>query len=64
MKLAITDAFLALIAAGVNIGTQDYGMQYYTGAFYMLLSLTVGVVAGWLVKCRLDKRSVFVAEAA
>lgn len=64
MKLAITYAFLALIASGVNIGTQDYVVQHYTGAFYMLLSVATGTAAGLLVKYLLDKRYIFRFRAA
>lgn len=59
VKLAFIYAFLALIATGINIGTQDLAMRAYSGPYAVLLSMALGTIAGLLVKYALDKRYIF-----
>jgi putative flippase GtrA len=59
MKLALTYAFLALIATAANIGAQDLTVRLYAGAYAVLLSVAVGTGVGLIVKYVLDKRYIF-----
>ena len=62
MRLAITYAILASVAAAANIGAQDIAIGGYTGTFDVLISVAVGTGVGLFVKYLLDKRYVFVAS--
>ena len=59
MKLAATYAILALIAIAANIGSQDIVIRVYSGAFNVILSVSVGTGVGLVVKYLLDKRFIF-----
>lgn len=59
MKLALTYAFLAVIATAANIGAQDLTIRLYAGAYAVLLSVAVGTGVGLIVKYVLDKRYIF-----
>ena len=59
MKLALTNAFLALIATAANIGAQDLSIRLYTDAHAVLLSVAAGTGVGLIVKYVLDKRYIF-----
>lgn len=59
MRLAVTYAILALIATAANIGAQDIVIRGYSGAFDVLLSVSVGTGVGLVVKYILDKRYIF-----
>ena len=59
MKLALTYAFLAVIATAANIGAQDLTIRLYDGAYPVLLSVAVGTGVGLVVKYVLDKRYIF-----
>ena len=59
MKIAITYAFLALIAMATNIGTQDLTTRIYGGAFHIPVSMIAGTAVGLFVKYVLDKRFIF-----
>ena len=59
MKLALTYAFLAVIATAANIGAQDLTIRLYAGAYPVLLSVAVGTGVGLVVKYMLDKRYIF-----
>jgi putative flippase GtrA len=63
MNLAVVYAFLAGIAALVNIGAQDLAVRLYSGAFSVPLSVAVGTLAGLIVKYVLDKRYIFRFQA-
>lgn len=59
MKLALLYAWLAAIAIGVNILSQEIAVQLYRGPLAILLSVLAGTAAGLLVKYLLDKRYIF-----
>ncbi|HEV2613016.1 MAG TPA: GtrA family protein [Noviherbaspirillum sp.] len=59
MKLALTYAFLALIATAANIGSQDLTLQFYAGPYAVLLSVFIGTGIGLVVKYVLDKAYIF-----
>ncbi len=49
----------AVIATAANIGTQDFLIRSYNGAFAVLVSVIVGTGVGLVVKYFLDKRYIF-----
>jgi len=53
----------ALIARASNIGTQDFVISIYDGAFNIPASVCVGTGAGLIVKYILDKRYIFCFRA-
>ena len=59
MKLPITYAILALIAAAANIGAQDLVVRGYSGAYNLLIAIAAGTGVGLVVKYVLDKRFIF-----
>ncbi|WP_312550450.1 GtrA family protein [Massilia sp.] len=63
MKLPLTYAFLALIATGVNIGTQDLVNGLYSGPYGVIGSMLLGTGVGLVVKYVLDKRYIFAFQA-
>ena len=62
-KLAINYAIFALIATAANIGTQDFVIYSYSGAYDILASVVVGTGVGLVVKYILDKRYIFCFRA-
>jgi putative flippase GtrA len=59
MNLTIKYVVFALIATVVNIGTQDFVIRNYIGAFDIHISVFVGTGVGLIVKYILDKRYIF-----
>jgi putative flippase GtrA len=59
LPLAIRYAILALVAILTNLIAQDLTSRLITGHVGFVVSLTVGTMAGLLIKFWLDKRYIF-----
>jgi putative flippase GtrA len=59
LKFATLYLFFALLATAANIGTQDWVIHAYGGAFALTFSIAAGTAMGLVVKYLLDKRFIF-----
>ncbi|MBF0308719.1 MAG: GtrA family protein [Magnetococcales bacterium] len=49
----------ALVATGINLGTQWLTIQLYQGPFFLYLAMGTGTGSGLVAKYLLDKRFIF-----
>lgn len=59
MTLAIKYLLFAILATGINIGTQYTSLSIYSGQFSLYLAMIWGTLAGLIVKYVLDKKYIF-----
>lgn len=59
MYTGIKYVIFALIATGVNIGTQYISLRLYNGPFSLYIAMAAGTGTGLVVKYILDKKYIF-----
>ncbi len=62
MSLVLRYSLFAVIATVVNLLTQEFSMQLYSGRYALYLSIASGTLTGLYTKFILDKRYIFAFE--
>ena len=60
LNIAVSYAFVSLLATVSNIGTQAISVFIYKGAYAVELSILAGTAVGFPIKYLLEKKHVFV----
>ena len=60
LNIAVSYAFVSLLATVSNIGTQAISVFIYKGAYAVELSILAGTAVGFPIKYFLEKKHVFV----
>jgi putative flippase GtrA len=58
-RLVVSYAAFALIATGVNIGSQWIWLKLYVGPLALTMAMVIGTGTGLIIKYVLDKRWIF-----
>jgi putative flippase GtrA len=59
MTISIKYAFFAILATGVNIGTQYMSLSIYEAQFSLYIAMLMGTLTGLILKYLLDKKYIF-----